>query len=69
MSNRAARRGRLTIAALSTLLILAHVPRPDGVIFVGAFAVYLVIRHSLLRVRAERREFLWRRASAARVEA
>ena len=55
----------LTIAALSTLLILTHVPRPDGVIFVGAFAVYLVIRQSLLRVRAERREFLWRRATAA----
>lgn len=55
----------LSIAALSTLLILTHVPRPDGVIFVGAFAVYLVIRQSLLRVRAERRAFLWRRATAA----
>ncbi|MGZ8438387.1 MAG: prolipoprotein diacylglyceryl transferase family protein [Candidatus Limnocylindrales bacterium] len=59
----------LTIAALSTLLILTHVPRPDGVIFIGAFAVYLVIRQSLLRVRAERREFLWRRANAAVLEA
>jgi phosphatidylglycerol:prolipoprotein diacylglycerol transferase len=55
----------LTIAAISTLLILTHVPRLDGVIFVGAFAVYLVVRQSLLRVRAERRAFLWRRATTA----
>jgi len=51
----------LSIAAVTTVLILGHAPRIDGTIFVGAFAVYLVVRQALLRVRAERREFLWRR--------
>ena len=51
----------LAIAAVTTGLILGHVPRIDGTIFIGAFAVYLVVRQALLRVRAERREFLWRR--------
>lgn len=59
----------LTIAGVSALLILAHVPRIDGAIFVGAFAVYFVIRQSLLRIRAERREFLWRRATTAGLNA
>ena len=51
----------LAIAAITTLLILGHVPRIDGTIFIAAFAAYLVVRQALLRVRAERREFLWRR--------
>ena len=55
----------LAIAAVTTLLILVHAPRIDGTIFLGAFAAYLVIRHVLLRIRAERREFLWRRSGAA----
>ena len=53
----------LAIAAITTLLILGHAPRIDGTIFIGAFAVYLVVRQALLRVRAERREFLWRRTA------
>lgn len=47
----------LMIGLASTILILGHVPRVDGSIFIGAFAVYFVVRQSLLRVRAERREF------------
>lgn len=54
----------LAIAGVTTLLILGHAPRIDGTIFIGAFAVYLVVRQALLRVRAERREFLWRRTAA-----
>jgi phosphatidylglycerol:prolipoprotein diacylglycerol transferase len=54
----------LAIAAITTLLILGHAPRIDGTIFIGALAVYLVVRQALLRVRAERREFLWRRTAA-----
>lgn len=53
----------LTIAAVTALLILAHAPRLDGAIFIGAFVVYLLVRHALLRLRAERREFLWRRTA------
>ena len=55
----------LAIAAIATLLILGHAPRIDGTIFIGAFAAYLVVRQALLRVRAERREFLWRRSATA----
>ena len=54
----------LAIASVATIVILAHVPRIDGVIFVSALAVYFGARQSLLRVRAERRDFLWRRSSA-----
>jgi phosphatidylglycerol---prolipoprotein diacylglyceryl transferase len=56
----------LAIAAVTTVLILDHAPRIDGAIFIGAFAVYVVVRQALLRVRAERREFLWRRTAASR---
>lgn len=58
----------LTIAVVSMAVILVHVPRLDGALFVASLAVYFIARQSLLRVRAERREFLWRRtaASAAR---
>jgi len=55
----------LAIATVTTVLILAHASRMDGTIFVGALAVYLSVRQALLRVRAERREFLWRRTAAA----
>lgn len=51
----------LVIAAVSMTVILGHLPRLDGSIFLGAFAAYLLARQLLLRVRAERREFLWRR--------
>ena len=55
----------LAIAGITALLILGHAPRIDGTIFLGAFVVYLIIRQALLRVRAERREYLWRRSSPA----
>lgn len=54
----------VAIASVTALVILVHAPRIDGAIFVGAFAVYLAARQSLLRVRAERRDFLWRRTNA-----
>jgi phosphatidylglycerol:prolipoprotein diacylglycerol transferase len=55
----------LAISVVSMAAILTHVPRVDGALFVGALAVYFVARQSLLRVRAERREFLWRRTAAS----
>ena len=54
----------LTIATTATALILGHTPRIDGAIFGGAFVAYFAARQALLRVRAERREFLWRRTAA-----
>ena len=53
----------LAIASVAALVILVHAPRIDGAIFVGALAVYFVARQSLLRLRAERRDFLWRRTA------
>ena len=55
----------LAISVVSMVVILAHVPRVEGALFVAALAVYLLARQSLLRVRAERREFLWRRTAAS----
>jgi phosphatidylglycerol:prolipoprotein diacylglycerol transferase len=53
----------LVIGVAATLLVLGGVPGVDGAVFVAAFALYIVIRQFLLRVRAERREFSWRRSS------
>ena len=55
----------LAIAVVSMAVILAHVTRIDGALFVASLAAYFVARQSLLRVRAERREFLWRRTAAS----
>jgi phosphatidylglycerol:prolipoprotein diacylglycerol transferase len=55
----------LAIAAVAALLIFGHAVSIDGAIFVGAFAVYFLVRQALLRVRAEPREFSWRRRGAA----
>jgi hypothetical protein len=43
-------------------LVLSEVLRLQGVVFVGAVVAYFVIRQFLLRLRAERREYLWRRS-------
>ena len=53
----------LAIASLAALVILGHVSRPDGAVFLGSLGLYLLVRHGLLRLRAERREFLWQRAA------
>ena len=55
----------LLIGGVSTLLVLGHVLAVDGVIFVAAFGAYVVVRQLLLRLRAERREYSWRRSGAA----
>ncbi len=54
----------LVIAGAAALLIYSHAVPIDGAIFVGAFAVYFLIRQALLRLRAERRDFSWRRRHA-----
>lgn len=55
----------LGIGLAATVLVHIQGPRIDGAIFVGAFAVYFIVRQALLRVRAERREFSWRRRSVS----
>lgn len=54
----------LAIAIIAGVLFGFDVPGIPGAIFLGAVAAYLVARQLLLRVRAERREFSWRRAAS-----
>jgi len=58
----------LVIGGMAALLVLGHPPRIDGAVFVAAFAVYVLVRQAVLRVRAERREFSWRRSSVVSAE-
>lgn len=52
----------LLIGVVAALLVLSDVPGVSGLIFVAAFAAYIVVRQMLLRLRAERREYSWRRS-------
>lgn len=52
----------LLIGSVAALLVLLDVPGVSGLVFVAAFAAYIVVRQFLLRLRAERREFSWRRS-------
>ncbi len=52
----------LTIGIVALVLVLANAPGVSGLVFVATIAVYVVVRQFLLRVRAERREFSWRRS-------
>ncbi len=52
----------LLLGLVSLALLLAHVPGIEGAVFVAAFGAYIVVRQGLLRLRAERREFSWRRS-------
>lgn len=51
----------LLIGFVAALLILLDVPGASGLVFVAALAAYFAVRQMLLRLRAERREFSWRR--------
>ena len=55
----------ITIAVVAAALIALGAPGIPGAIFAASIAAYLVARQLLLRVRAERREFSWRRARRA----
>jgi phosphatidylglycerol:prolipoprotein diacylglycerol transferase len=53
------------LGMVTAMLVLGDLPIPSGLIFVSSFAAYVVFRQSLLRMRAERREFSWRRSRSA----
>lgn len=55
----------LVIGVAALLLVLSDAIEAQGAIFVGAVAAYFFIRQRLLRLRAERRESLWRRTRPA----
>lgn len=54
----------LVIGTAAALLVLGNVIALQGAVFVGAVGAYLVVRQYLLRLRAEQRQFLWRRAGS-----
>lgn len=53
----------LIIGLASAMLVLADVFSVGGLVFVVAVVAYFLVRQFLLRVRAERREYSWRRSS------
>lgn len=55
----------LLIGIAAALPLLFDVPRLDGSTFVAAFVAYMIVRQFLLRLRAERREYSWRRSVRA----
>jgi phosphatidylglycerol:prolipoprotein diacylglycerol transferase len=55
----------LVIGLVAGLLAISDALRLQGVVFVGAVVAYFVVRQLLLRLRAERRDYLWRRSTLA----
>lgn len=55
----------LLIGMVAAGLVLGGLPALDGLIFVAAFGAYILIRQLLLRLRAERRDYSWRRSAVA----
>lgn len=54
----------LALAVITTPLVLGHTAVVGGLVFVAALAAYTLVRQSLLRLRAESRQYSWRRSSA-----
>ena len=52
----------LLIGLATALLVVSDVLPVEGAAFVGAVGVYFLVRQGLLRLRAERRDYLWRRS-------
>jgi len=52
----------LLIGSVAAGLVLSDAPLPDGAAFVAAIVTYFLVRQVLLRLRAERRDYLWRRS-------
>ena len=52
----------LAIGVVALILVLLDGPWFDGLVFLASMAVYVVVRQSLLRIRAESRRYSWRRS-------
>jgi phosphatidylglycerol:prolipoprotein diacylglycerol transferase len=53
----------LVIGVVAGLLVLSDALGLQGAVFVAAVAAYFLVRQWILRLRAERRDYLWRRSS------
>jgi phosphatidylglycerol:prolipoprotein diacylglycerol transferase len=56
----------LLLGSTAALLVVSNVSRTPGLVFVAAIVAYIVVRQFLLRLRAERREYSWRRSEPRR---
>jgi len=54
----------LGLAVATWIVIHLRIPGIDGAAFLMAIAAYVIIRQAVLRLRAERRDYSWRRGSA-----
>jgi phosphatidylglycerol:prolipoprotein diacylglycerol transferase len=54
----------LGLAVASWFVIHLRIPGIDGAAFLMAIAAYVIVRQVVLRLRAERRDYSWRRGSA-----
>lgn len=52
----------LLIGAVATLLVVSEAIPVEGAVFTAAVGMYLLVRQMLLRLRAERRDYLWQRS-------
>ncbi|MBI3745752.1 MAG: hypothetical protein HY264_04380 [Chloroflexi bacterium] len=52
----------LVIGAVAWLLVAGEAVGLQGVVFAASVAAYFLARQMLLRLRAERRDYLWRRS-------
>lgn len=52
----------LVIGVVAALVVVSDTLGVEGAVFVAAVAAYFVVRQGLLRLRAERRDYLWRRS-------
>lgn len=55
----------LVLGVVTLVLVVGFDLVGSGLVFVGAFAVYLALRQLLLRLRAEPRRYLWQRSRPA----
>lgn len=53
----------LVIGIVAGIVVLSSALGLDGAVFVVAVVAYFLVRQRLLRLRAERRDYLWRRSS------
>ncbi len=55
----------LLIGAVAGLLALGDALVLEGIVFVASVVAYFIVRQMLLRLRSERRDYLWRRSRVA----
>ena len=58
----------LLLGSTAAFLVLNDASRVPGLMFVAAIVAYIVVRQFLLRLRAERRDYSWRRSEDAASE-